>query len=100
VTRKNRDVDFDPHNRAFTGGCGKPTKPRKNDGRKAPWSPISQALGKSVMPRSPGIYARLEPYANHKPPVKPILRCPHDDYTPAERKLWREMQRMGVKLKP
>lgn len=93
--------EFNPNKVAFTGGVGKPTKKRANDGRPTPPSKMGvqyAASGasplrvrSSTVTKVSGIYGRLAPYANNNPP-KPVLRAPKGMF-PWERKRWRIMMK-------
>lgn len=98
------NVDFSPSNRAFTGGCGKPTKERENDGRQAPPSKMGMQYARAgaspsrvrsgTTARAAGIYGHLAPYANNKPP-KPVSRAP-DDISPKQRPMWHKLRKLGL----
>lgn len=96
--------DFSPHNRAFTGGCGKPTKDRVNDGRQSPPSQMGMQYARfgaspsrvrsTTVAKPSGIYGLLAPYANNTVP-KPVSRAP-EDLSPKERVHWHKLRKLGV----
>jgi hypothetical protein len=98
------NVDWNPSNRAFTGGVGKPVKPRKNDGRKPGPSPMGvqyaasgaspSRVKSSAVCKVTGIYNHLAPYANPNPP-KVVHRAPKH-YTPQEKKRWHKLRKLGI----
>lgn len=87
----SNDVDFSPKNRAFTGGVGKPTKVRRNDGRPSV-SAMGLSYGGSVQARPSHIFDKLAPYANNKPISRVVHRAP-SELTPEERKRWHMLRK-------
>jgi hypothetical protein len=91
MARSKAGLEFNPNKRAFTGGVGKPTKARRNDGRQ---NPDVQSLTPYPI-RPTGIFNRLEPYANNSPVTRVVIRAPKH-LTPSERKRWHKLRKLGV----
>lgn len=87
----SKKIDFNPVHRAFTGGVGKPTKIRSNNGR----IPIPQSLTPYPV-RPTSAFEKLRPYATSPDkPVRVVQRAP-EGLTPERRKRWHKLRKMGI----